>query len=55
LFVFSGVVYLMNVDIFRNSSSEQLYNVNELYLPFNSENMTIEFPNFTINKEKDEG
>lgn len=37
-------LHLINVDVFNNSSSEELYHIKELYLPFNSETMTIEFP-----------
>jgi hypothetical protein len=37
-------LHLIDVDVFSNSSSEELYHIKELYLPFNSETMTIEFP-----------
>lgn len=39
-------LHLTDVDVFVNSSSEMLYNVQELYLPFHSESMTVEFPDF---------
>jgi hypothetical protein len=38
-------LHLNNVDVFDNESSVKLYNVKELYLPFQPENMTVEFPN----------
>jgi len=38
-------LHLNNVDVFDNESSGKLYNVKELYLPFQPENMTVEFPN----------
>lgn len=39
-------LFLKDVDVFLNDNSEKLYNVNELYLPFNQNKMTVEFPNF---------
>lgn len=39
-------LYLIDVDIYTNDDSIKLYNVNELYLPFKQNSMTVEFPNF---------
>lgn len=41
-------LHLIDVDVFENKSANKLYNVNELYLPFHPESMTVEFPNFQI-------
>lgn len=47
-------LHLNDVDVFENNSSNKLYNVKELYLPFQPENMTVEFPNFIETKDEDE-
>lgn len=39
-------LFLKDVDVFLNEDSSKLYNVKELYLPFNKDKMTVEFPNF---------
>lgn len=39
-------LHLTDVDVYQNSSSDKLYAVNELYLPFHPESMTVEFPKF---------
>lgn len=44
-------LYLVDIDVFINSSSEKLYHIQELYLPFNQETMTIEFPDFKKSKK----
>ena len=41
-------LHMTDVDVFQNDTAEKLYNVNELYLPFHSDSMTVEFPNFSI-------
>lgn len=46
-------LHLIDVDVFENNSAKKLYNINELYLPFHPERMTVEFPNFSNQKEKD--
>lgn len=37
---------LTEVDVYENSSSRLLYNLNEIYIPFHSEHMTVEFLSF---------
>lgn len=44
-------LHLIDVDVYENKSSEKLYNVSELYLPFHPESMTVEFPNFQIQNQ----
>lgn len=39
-------LHLDDVDVYENKSANKLYNVNELYLPFHPESMTVEFPVF---------
>lgn len=39
-------LHLTDVDVYTNKTAQKLYNVNELYLPFHLESMTVEFPKF---------
>lgn len=39
-------LYLKDVDVFENTTSQRLYDVKEIYLPFKQNTMTVEFPNF---------
>lgn len=44
-------LHLCDVDVYENNSAKKLYNIDELYLPFHPESMTVEFPNFQIKHE----
>lgn len=39
-------IYLKDVDVYENDTSDHLYLVKEIYLPFKQNSMTVEFPNF---------
>jgi hypothetical protein len=44
-------LHMTDLDVFQNDTAEKLYDINELYLPFHSDSMTVEFPNFTIHNQ----
>jgi len=47
-------LHMTDVDVFQNDTAEKLYDVNELYLPFHSDSMTVEFPNFPTQNQGEE-
>lgn len=44
-------LHMTDVDVFQNDTAKKLYDVNELYLPFHSNSMTVEFPNFSTQNQ----
>ncbi len=45
-------LHLTDVDVYTNKTAQKLYNVNELYLPFHSESMTVEFPKILNSQQR---